>query len=270
LSKLKVVVGTLEMRNGEVRIDTGTEVLEVGRADVVGILPGRGEELGFWSAKASVGLSARSGNTEQLDLTLQGEVKRETAWTRFEAGYTGEVSSVENDVTANRHRVPVNLDWFLRRGFFVTVPSFEYVRDELQNIKNRFTLGLGMGYEIIDKPWVTWEGSAGVGYQGTAFESVETGDPTDQDAVVVASTDLDFDLPRGLEWDNSYKLQLVATDLDKTNHHAESTVSFDLWGPLELDVTFTFDRVEGPVSDADGEVPESNDYRLTVGLSVEF
>ena len=90
------------------------------------------------------------------------------------------------------------------------------------------------------------------------------------DAAVVASTEADFDLPRGIEWDNSYKLQLVVTDLDKTNHHAESMISFDVWGPLELDVTFMFDRVEKPVPDAGGNVPKSNDYRVTMGLGIDF
>jgi hypothetical protein len=266
----KLVTGTLEMRNGGVRIDTGTEVIEVRRQDVVAILPGNGREAGFWSGSASLGLSGRSGNTEQADVTMRGEVRRQTVLTRFKASYTGEVSSVDNDVTANSHRVPVTFDVFVTRRFFVTVPSFQYFRDEFQNIRNRFTLGLGVGYEIVDNSWLMWEVGGGAAYQSTAFESVASGDSTARDAAVVASAELDFDLPRGLEWDNSYQVLLVVTELGRTSHHAESTLSFDVWGPLELDVTFIFDRVEDPVPDADGEVPESNDYRYTVGLSIEF
>jgi hypothetical protein len=52
------------------------------------------------------------------------------------------------------------------------------------------------------------------------------------------------------------------------NHHAESILSFDIWGPLELDLTFIFDRVEKPVENADGDVPKSNDFRITMGLGV--
>ena len=252
----KLVTGALEMRNGVVRIDTGTEVVEVKRGDVVGILPGEGEELRFWSGKASLGLSARAGNTEQMDLTMRAEVRRQTALTRFKTSYTGEISTVDKDTTANSHRVPATFDVFLTRSFFVTVPGFEYYTDEFQNIQSRFTAGLGLGYEIIENSWVMWEVGGGAAYQYTSFESVATGDPTAHDAAMVASTDLDFDLPRGLEWDNMYKLQLVVTDLDMTNHHAESTLSLDVWGPLELDVTFMFDRVEKPVPDAGGTVPE--------------
>ena len=58
--------------------------------------------------------------------------------------------------------------------------------------------------------------------------------------------------------------------LDKTNYHAESVLSFDIWGPLELDLTFIFDRVENPVANADDIVPKSNDYSVTMGLGVDF
>ena len=142
LSGRRLVTGTLEMRNGQVRIDTGKEVIEVRREDVIGILPGTGKELGFWSGKASLGLSARAGNTEQMDLTMRAEVRRQTVLTSFKASYTGEVSTVDNDATANSHRVPATFDVFLTRSFFVTVPGFEYYTDKFQNIQNRFTLGL--------------------------------------------------------------------------------------------------------------------------------
>ena len=86
----------------------------------------------------------------------------------------------------------------------------------------------------------------------------------------VASLRLDLDLPRDIELDNSDRLQLVATDLDKTNHHAESVLSIEIWDPIDLDGAFIFDRIEKPISDEDGNTPKSNDYRLVVGLSIEF
>ena len=63
---------------------------------------------------------------------------------------------------------------------------------------------------------------------------------------------------------------LVITDLGLTSHHLLSTLSFDIWGPLDLDVSFTWDRVEQPVARDDGSVPESDDYRLSVGIGIDF
>ena len=99
---------------------------------------------------------------------------------------------------------------------------------------------------------------------------VSIGSPTDHDANVYASVSMNFDLPRGVEWDNFYRVQLVVTDFDKTSHHAESVVSVDIWGPIDLDTTFFFDRIEQPVQNAGGITPVPNDYKLTVGLSIDI
>lgn len=55
-----------------------------------------------------------------------------------------------------------------------------------------------------------------------------------------------------------------------TTHHSEATLSFDVWGPLDFDVTTVFDRVEDPKPDSFGDLPEKNDFRLVVGLSVDL
>jgi hypothetical protein len=87
---------------------------------------------------------------------------------------------------------------------------------------------------------------------------------------MVIETSINFDLPRGIEWDNKYSAELTFTDFDKTNQHAESILSLDIWGPLELEVAFVFDRIKEPVTDADGVTPKSNDYRTTLGLAIDF
>ena len=86
----------------------------------------------------------------------------------------------------------------------------------------------------------------------------------------VLTTGLDLDLPRGTEIDSLYRVSVVATNVDQTSHHFESTISFELWGPLDLDVTFTLDRVEKPEPDSDGSRPDSNDYRTIVALALDF
>jgi len=47
-------------------------------------------------------------------------------------------------------------------------------------------------------------------------------------------------------------------------------LSIEIWGPLDLDVTFAWDRIEKPEADSDGDVPESDDLRLTVGLALDI
>ena len=271
LPRKKIVTGKLVMRNGELRITTESGVVEVGRGDVRGIIMGSGEELSYWSASASLGFSGRAGNKDQSDLNIKAEIRRQTSLTRFTTNYLGQISSSGGDTTANSHRVPAAFDIFLTDRFFITTPAFEYFTDEISNIGSRVTVGAGLGYEVVDTGTVFWEVGSGAAYQYTSFESVQPGDdPTSNDLAIVLTTSLDFDLPRGVELDNSYKVQLVATNFGNTNHHLDSVLSFDIWGPLDLEVTFIFDRIEQPLTAADGTTPQSNDYTYTVGLGIDF
>ena len=87
---------------------------------------------------------------------------------------------------------------------------------------------------------------------------------------MVLSTVLDADLTSDVELESQYRVSIVATDLDKTHHHFELELSNDIWGPVELDVTFIFDRIEKPVADDDGVTPKSDDFRLMMGFSADF
>jgi hypothetical protein len=163
------------------------------------------------------------------------------------------------------HRASAALDYFISWRFFVTLPSFEYFTDEFQNIKARYTPGLGVGYEIVDTPRVEWDVTGSVAYQRTIFE---TGSDAADDAALIFGTDLELEITKDLDWDSSYAVQLVVTDLDKTNHHAESKLSFDVWGPVDFDLTFIWDRIENPETESDGSTPKRDDFRMTVGLAI--
>jgi len=39
---------------------------------------------------------------------------------------------------------------------------------------------------------------------------------------------------------------------------------------LDLDVSFTWDRLESPTENADGVIPKKDDFRLVLGLAVEY
>ena len=68
----------------------------------------------------------------------------------------------------------------------------------------------------------------------------------------------------------TYSVLAVVTDLEKTSHHGESVLDFDIWGPLDFELSLIFDRIEEPVPDASGNQPSSNDLRMTAGLSLDF
>ena len=156
---------------------------------------------------------------------------------------------------------------FITRRLFATTPFVEFYRDEFQNIETRLSPGLSLGYELIKNPMAEWDVSLGGAYQYTRFFE---GSDAASDFAVVANTLLEVDITSDLELDSAYRVQVVATDLDKTSHHAEVELSYDVWGPVEIDTTFIWDRIEKPVADDSGDRPDSDDLRLLIGFSADF
>jgi len=267
----EIVTGTAAMREGVIRVDTGTEVREFPSEHLLSMIEGDLREINYWSLDLSLGLTMRSGNSDQTDTTGRLEIERETPLTELHLSYESAYSVVEDEEITNNQRATGHFSVYVSRRFFVLAPTAEAYRDRIQNIDLRATIGAGVGYDIVDRPRAEWNVVLGGGYQRTDFDDVEAGeDSTADDAAVLFGTDLELDPMKDVDWDTSYQLQWVVTDTDKSNHHLLSVLSVEVWGPLDLDVSFAWDRVEGPTRDADGELPRKNDFRLTVGLSLDL
>lgn len=262
------VRGTAELRDGVVKIRTlEDEIVERDATQLVSISRGAGSELGRWSADVGVGATLRQGNTDQTDLSATADIQRETAFNRLRLTYQGAQAKADGDRTASNHRANAALDFFITWRLFATLPFFEYFTDQFQNIRGRYTPGLGLGYQIIDTSRVEWDVMGGGAYQRTVFENSAN---DSHDAALTFNTSLDLEITDDLDWDSSYALQLVVTDLGKTNHNLQSTLSFDVWGPVDFDFTFIWDRIEGPEKDSNGARPDRDDFRMTVGLAIDF
>ena len=64
----------------------------------------------------------------------------------------------------------------------------------------------------------------------------------------VLGTEFDADVTKYIEFNFLYTVNLGIPDIAKTTHHAETVLSFDIWGPLDFDVSLLFDRQEPFVS----------------------
>jgi putative salt-induced outer membrane protein YdiY len=270
--------GFLRMESGDTAQGTGVlrgdvltfetvegETLEIARADIVSIVPGGESELDYWSFEAGASYAMKDGNTNQVDLSGTLGIHRDTATTRFRNTYRGVYGSQDDEKDENNHRASSSLDIFLTSRFYVTAPMIEYYKDEFKNLKHRVTPGAGIGYELVRNTFMELDVAPGVAYQFTESESGDTAD----DFAGIVRVNLDFDLPGGTELDNEYVLQAVVTDFDKTSHHFESILSVDIWGPLDLDMTFMLDRIEEPEDDG-GDQPDSNDITVMAGFSIDF
>jgi len=264
-------LGTMIMRGDQISVRVGERVETFDRSRLLAITPSTHREINLWYARAVFGLGLRAGNTEQADITGQAKVWREGANTRFVADYNGVYSSFDQLKNTNNHRGHLTLDYFLTPNFFLVPGDFEVFTDEFQNISYRLTPTLGAGYFLIRRAKVDWEARLTTGYQHTRSDSaVANGSKTADNSAFVFSSEIDAELTSYVDLILSYQLQFIAPDTNRTNHHSRAALEIELTSIIDLDVSFVWDRIEKPETESDGETPKTNDFRLTVGLAIEF
>ncbi len=267
-----IQTGVANLANGDLTIVTSSGTIARPKKDLVTMIQGVPKESNFWSVDASVGMTVREGNTEQIDIGARVDIMRETALTRWTNLYNGNYNETDSTIQANSHRASTAFDVFLTRKLYLVVPVIEYYTDEIQNIEARITPAAGVGYDILDMRRADLEVSVAAGYQYLVNGPAMPGDTRQRssDATVLFTVNLDLDPTSNLEWDTDYQNTLVVTDLGQTSHHLMSVLSFDLWGPIDFDTTFVWDRIEEPALNDDGTQPASDDLRITVGLGIDF
>ncbi|MBE2212749.1 MAG: DUF481 domain-containing protein [Opitutaceae bacterium] len=263
--------GIVTITPEEVRVVDGVVHTIVPRSRLQSLTPGGGKEMDYWSGNASIGLTLRSGNLEQVEYNAMFYLQRRTPATRLSLDYIGNVSSIDEVESANNHRVNLAFDLWVSGQLYLILPSLEYFKDPFQNIKRRVTAGAGLGYDIIDSTKLDWAISAGPAQQWVEFESAQPDEPTESTsgALIVASR-IDWDITRRLELNLEYRGQLTKKEVGETTHHFTSTLSVELTKAIDLDISFVWDRIENPKVGDDGVQPEPDDYRLVFGFGMDF
>jgi putative salt-induced outer membrane protein YdiY len=232
---------------------------------------GGAKERDYWSGKVDLGLTIRSGNTEQTDYNGQAHLKRRTPTTRVKVDYIGNISKTDEEETADNHRLNGEFDVWLTRHFYLVVPYAEYFSDPFQNIAQRDTFGVGVGYDVIHRPKMEWTISAGPGYQRTRFSSTQAGEADKVETAAGAfGSEFDWDITSDLELMLEYRGQFTSKEAGGTTHHAVTTLSVDVTKRLDVDFSFVWDRTNNPTAGADGVLPEKDDYRFVVSLALDF
>jgi putative salt-induced outer membrane protein YdiY len=271
--QLGVFTGTAAMQEGQIAIRTADgQVQSFPRESLLLIIEGEGSEWDYWSASASLGWVMRSGNSDQLDFNARTHVRRQTPTLRSDLNYTGNFGEVEEVRNVDNHNLTVNMDRLITKGFFVTLGMVNWVRDPFQNIDSRTTIGAGLGYDIYRLPSFEWGIGVNAGYQVTQYVSVQaTEDDSDDTFALIPSTRMAWDVSSDVELTASYTAQVALPESQNAFHHAETTLSVDVWGDiLDVNLALIFDRVETPRTNEEGITPERNDFRTSFGLGVSL
>jgi YD repeat-containing protein len=249
----------------------GASPSEHPRERLQSLTPGGTRERDHWSGNASLGLTLRSGNTEQYEYNAQAHLQRRTPATRLSLDYIGNLSRVNGIESANNHRVNTELDLWLSKRFYLVLPTGEYYRDPFQNLAHRATAGVGVGYDLVDRPKVTWNVTAGPAYQHAWFESTLPGeDDQKSTAALWFGSRFEWDITRRIELIAEYRGQFTSRKVGETTHHSVTTLSLDITARIDLDVSFVWDRITQPNIGEDGVQPKPDDFRLILGVGLDF
>jgi len=243
--------GMLYLKGDQVVLRRGEYKVSIPRDRVISIAEGQLREKLYWSGMASIGLNTRGGNTETEDITFQINLKRQTVQNRTNIDFLANYSSTDSDETANNQRLNGQHDRYLTARFYWRVLDAEYYRDPFSNIAGQYSGGTGIGYDIIHTSRTEWTIGTGAGYQEMRFDSVKPGeDMTSSSPFLTAGTNIDHDLTGDIDLIYDYTMRWLNDDNGRYTHHMVATISFDVTGDLDLDVSGIWDCIEKPQLDA--------------------
>lgn len=270
------VTGSLQISDDKITITDNGNVQEYNRSDLISLTPSGEKEADLWALKFTLGLNIRTGNTEQLDYNAKFNAKRRTARSRFILDYVGNISK-NGDAngnlteTANNNRVGASQNIYSTRYFYYTPIFAEYYRDPFQNIDQRLTVGIGLGYTIFDTGRFEWNVNGGPAFVSIKYISVQPGEEQKVNAgALVFGTDFDAELTSTLDFIFNYRIQASKPESGGYTHHIVGTLENELTGSLDFDVSLIWDRISEPATEADGNTPKQDDYRLTVGVTYTY
>lgn len=249
----------------------GVQTVERESSHVLSISSGKPKERNHWAGKVSAGLNIRTGNTEQAEFSGKATLIRRTPQSRINLDYLGNFSETDSISIADNQRLNANWDRFISNRFYWTPLYGEFFRDPFQNIKNRYTIGVGLGYTIFDTSKVEWKVTAGVAYQGTTFNDVlPDADDTETSPALTIGTKYETELTGWMDFHFDYNFYIVSEDAGTYTHHLLTGFEFDLVGDLDFDVDWVWDYVKDPRQNSDGDFPDQSDFRMMFSLGYSF
>ena len=265
-----IATGKLLVEGDTVRV-MGEQDYEYERLQVLSLTAGTPKERNYWAGKLSAGLNYRTGNTEQTEFNARANIVRRTPKNRINIDYLGNFSETDGTTIADNQRANAGWNRFLSDRFYITPVYGEYYRDPFLNIASRWTLGVGLGYQIVDNSEVEWSVDAGLAYQRTSFDDVLAGEPESENSPALAiGTRYDNELTGWMDFFFDYRFFVVNEESGTYTHHLITGFEFELIGDLDFDVSWVWDRIQDPRRKANGSLPEQDDFRMIFGLGYSF
>lgn len=246
--------------------------LEVKPSKVSSIIGGEPKESNYWSASVFLGIDLYTGNTNQTTVTAKANTQRRTELTRFLVDYLGNFTEVDDNLTtANNNRVNSSFDLYQTSNFYWRLGFVQYLHDPFQNIANKYTAGVGVGYDIINTPKTDWSITAGPGYQYTQFKEVDANASETADTpLVFFDSRFNTELTSNIDFIINYNMFYLNEESGTYVHHAEVTLQTEVLKDFDFDISVFWDKTQDPIAFADGTFPKQNDVQTMVAIGYSY
>ena len=265
------VTGVLQLLENEAVVIVNNQVEVYKRNQIISIAKARDTERDLWKGKIFIGGNVRSGNIDTVDLNMIANTMRRTISSRLSIDYTGNFSRVKKVETSKNHRLVSYYDKFLSKEIFWRVFMAEYFQDNFINIANQYSLISSFGYNLVHTSHTEWEVSGGPGVFYKRYVSVEVGENIENTSPLLAlGTKFDTEISKWMDYLFEFRVQFVDKESGSYIHYMITTLSIDLVGDLDLDLSLIWNRVASPQPAADGTIPKQDDFQMIVGVSYEY
>jgi putative salt-induced outer membrane protein YdiY len=241
-------------------------------SELLSITSSSDDRKDFWDGKVSLGIDVNAGNVNQLDYLVTALVQRRTPFSRFRVDfvYNYSKSTLVDDekVITDTGRFTTYFDWFYSSKMFFRMFDYEHFTDLQQNISARDTLGVSLGYHVVQNKRLQWDVTLGPSYQKTSYNTIEEQDQ--HSGVIALGTLFDYRISSRIDYVFDYQLQFVEESSGKRNSHLKTGFEYEFNNDFGLDVHFYLDRVAEPVVSTSQVPTKSNDYRLVFSLGYNF
>ncbi len=264
------VTGKVLVKEGKVTV-MGDQTVVFEQAEILAVTAGVPKEINFWSGEVSASANYQSGNTDKETFSGRATVQRRTVEQRMVFDYIGNYDETENEETENNHRLSADWDRFVTDRVFWSPVVAEYYKDKFQNIEHRITLGIALGYEIIDTSETEWRVSAGPAYTKTWFQDVPEGESDSEDSPAFqAKTRFDHELNDDIDIWYDYRALFTNEDTGKYTHRMETGIAYEIIDDFDVRVSWVWDYIAEPSEDENGEKPDESDTQLFFGIGYTF
>ncbi|MBM7035373.1 DUF481 domain-containing protein [Vibrio ulleungensis] len=247
------------------------------RENILSITPSEKSGDSLWTGNLSLGFNFKSGNTESVDFYGNADVRYLVTTGRFNFTYRAMYEQVKNSdsgssvVTEDNHRFTAQYDYFYSHQLYFTLPSYDLLLDELKNIKYQTSLGVAVGYEVIDITGLDINVYAGPSAQHTEFVNVEAGaDDKVFSPALAFGLDFEYDITSDLEYFLVYDAKVVNKESGRFIQRIETGFDIEIVDDFDLELMTIIDNTAEPIADENGVQPKATDVVFAVGIEYEF